>query len=338
MKLIPLLSVIFISFVSSSTISTQTQDLVNESKQRRRFVIDPQQCNLRGPRGPQGPPGYGSSGSNGPPGPSGEAGPIGPSGLQGPQGSTGPSGPQGIQGLTGPTGLQGSQGPMGPRGLDGVQGIQGSQGVQGAQGIQGVQGTIGPSGPIGPTGPIGAVGLTGPAGPSGPRGPSGPIGPTGSIGPTGAVGPSGIPGVLPNVYGYFYGTVTAPFTAAIGGALMFPTIGPTRSISNVLGPSGVLVALIQESGTYKVSFGVTVQNQNPTILGVTVNGFNARGARYYLDGFTGGNRLITGDTLINLVPGDRVQVRCLTGTNPVLPVINDGVTLNQMWLNLVKVG
>lgn len=326
------------SLISASAISTRTIS-VDGSKGRRQYVIDPLQCNLVGPRGPQGPPGYGASGIEGPTGPTGPIGPTGPTGVQGPQGPTGPAGPQGVQGPLGPTGIQGLQGPQGLPGIDGVPGPQGQQGDQGPQGLQGIQGPIGPSGLIGP---IGAIGPTGPAGDVGPTGPIGPTGPVGPIGPTGPTGPTGVdgsPGVLsPKVYGYFYGTLTSSTTVFFGAAVEFPTVGPTSNMDAEYGQSGALLAVIEVPGIYKVSFGVTLQNPYPTILSIVINGLPHPGASFYMDGFTEGSRLLTGDALINLVAGDWVQIRSYSDIFPVLPAFNDGVTLNQMWLDVLKVG
>ncbi len=280
-----------------------------------------------GPQGDIGPTGadgiQGPQGDTGPVGPQGDTGPTGADGADGIQGPQGDAGPMGDQGYTGPTGPQGDTGPAGADGADGIQGLPGEAGPKGDQGdtgpagpqgdtgpagADGAQGPQGPQGLMGPTGLPGADGADGAQGPQGGMGPPGPQGAQGEMGPAGPPGAdstSGCIGGITEFSGSTSGNVRTSSPSSYT-SLVAAEFSPNTSTSNG-------VATVKCTGTLS-DFGVALDgnpgpnNNRSYEFTVVLNGSLTQ-LGCSIAGTQTSCTDTAGTTSINLVPGDKINVR-----------------------------
>lgn len=138
-------------------------------------------------------------------------------------------------------------------------GPTGPQGVQGLKGDKGDLGPIGPQGDKGPTGPKGDTGDIGPQGPQGIRGDIGLQGPTGPKGDKGGVG----------AYAEKYGQIKKEETTEANKEIVItlnvngPSFNASYTTENAI--------TIDEAGTYRIDYFLTLEPLTDTILTLGVN-------------------------------------------------------------------
>jgi hypothetical protein len=152
----------------------------------------------------------------------------------------------------------------------------------------------------------GAAGANGPQGAKGDPGQAGPMGEAGEAGPPGPAGPSS--------YGEFYALMPGDNAATVapGTAVDFPQNGPgVGGISR----SGVDTFLLSESGTYRVSFDVSVTEAGQ--LDLSVNGIELP---YTVVGRATGTSEITGESLVTVSAGSILSVNNPAGNSTALTI------------------
>ena len=228
----------------------------------------------------------------------------------------GPVGPQGPQGPQGPAGATGATGPQGPIGLTGATGPVGPQGPIGLTGATGATGATGPQGPIGLTGPAGPVGATGPQGPQGETGPIGPQGPQGIQGPVGPQGPAGPAGTTAS-FGSFY---TATEQSVDNSS--FPLTN-TSAVSNMSIDTATGIVTLENSGTYKIDYGVYPASSatGSDYVALFLNGAEVPGSARGLE-----NNTMINSSIILTVPTSTSTLNIqIVSDNAVTFLDNDGI-------------
>jgi hypothetical protein len=211
------------------------------------------------------------------------------------------------------------------------------------QGTTGATGAIGPAGPTGPTGPPGATGPTGAIGAPGSIGATGAAGSTGTAGSTGATGPAGPQGPQ-GVQG-----LTGPAGSGITGfatvynlaAQVVPieadiTFDSQSSGSGITFTNGTSVIIINASGLYFVSFGVSAVEPNQ--FAIFTNG--ALAAPYTIFGSGAGTQQNSGTVLLTLAAGDVITIRNHTSASAVtLQSLSGGTQINvNAFVTIMKMG
>ncbi len=111
----------------------------------------------------------------------------------------------------------------------------------------------------------GVTGATGPQGARGIPGTTGPAGATGLTGPTGATGPTFAP-----AKGYFGYTSSTPTTITGGSSVTFNQISAVSGLTYA-GPP-VSQVIMQNSGDYRLAYGVVYSSAANSELRIRVNG------------------------------------------------------------------
>ncbi len=180
----------------------------------------------------------------------------------------------------------------------------------------------GATGPTGPTGPTGADGV----------GITGPTGVTGSTGSTGATGVTGVTGATGATFvpskGYFGYTSPTPTVITGGNSVTFNQIS---AVSNLTfdGPP-VSQVTVQNSGDYRLAYGVVYSSAVNSELRIRVNGVDL--ALGHLNVVVDTNGEVSTEIITPLNAGDVIEL-VIAGSSITLTTIGTSAFLSIVQLS-----